>query len=37
VAAFTQDRYRALMERWEARLNHFLTTGRMLRDLEDGP
>jgi hypothetical protein len=37
VAAFTEDRYRALMERWEARLNHFLTTGRMLRDLEDGP
>jgi hypothetical protein len=31
VAAFTQERWEGLMRRWEARLNHFLVTGRMLR------
>jgi hypothetical protein len=30
VAAFTADHYRAFMDTWERRLNHYLATGRML-------
>ena len=31
VAAFTQEYYEAFMREWEAQLNHYLTTGEMLR------
>lgn len=31
VASFTEDHYRAFMQDWEGRMNHFLKTGTMLR------
>jgi len=32
VTAVTQERWEAFMRQWQARLNHFLVTGRVLRD-----
>jgi hypothetical protein len=32
VASCTAEQWEAFMRRWEARLNHFLATGRMLRE-----
>jgi hypothetical protein len=34
VASYSREVYETFMRRWEARLNHFLTSGRMLRDEE---
>jgi hypothetical protein len=31
IDGFTEEHYRRFMEDWESRLNHYLTTGRMLR------
>lgn len=33
---FTREAYDESMRRWEARLNHYLTTGAMLRDADIG-
>jgi hypothetical protein len=32
VASFTAEHYQKFMQSWEKALNHFLTTGRLLRD-----
>jgi hypothetical protein len=32
VAAFTAEHYQQFMQSWEEALNHFLTTGCLLRD-----
>jgi hypothetical protein len=32
VAAFTAEHYQEFMQGWEDALNHFLTTGSLLRD-----
>jgi hypothetical protein len=32
VAKFTAEYYQKVMQAWEKALNHFLTTGRLLRD-----